>query len=311
MLSWMRDFVFVLLRWSGVPFILRRLLQQHAVTILCYHDLSPHMAERHFNVLSKRYNFISLRQYLDWRSGKMSTTLPTYPLIVTLDDGHKGNFALTELLKSRSVPVTIALCSALVGTNRHFWWTEAPDNRDREALKHASDEDRLARLAKLGYSETRDYASRQTLSGEEIAAMRDVVDFQSHTRFHPILPTCSSQRARDEIAGSKKELNERFGLSVNAFVYPNGDYCDRDITLAQEAGYECALTLDGGSNTTGTSLFRLRRIPVEDHAGASEVIVKASGLWEMLRKALRLKRYGYWSDTHMVAQTNAARVPNG
>lgn len=307
----MRDSVFVLLRCSGIPFILRKLFQRRAVTILCYHDLPPRIAERHFHILGKRYNFISLRQYLDWRSGKMNTTLPIYPLVVTFDDGHKGNFALIEPLKSAGVPATIALCSALVGTNRHFWWTEAADVHDREALKHVSDQDRLARLTELGYSETRDYASRQTLSAEEIAAMRDVVDFQSHTRSHPILPTCSYERAQDEIAESRRELEGRFRLPVYAFVYPNGDYCDRDIALVRDAGYECALTLDGGFNTADTDLFRLRRIPVEDHAGASELIVKASGFWEMLRTTFRLRRYGYWNKPHMVARTSSARdVPN-
>ncbi len=61
--------------------------------------------------------------------------------------------------------------------------------------------------------------------------------FEAHTVTHPNLLALGDAEARDEIAGSKRELEERLGREVTAFCYPAGFYADRDVLLAAEAGY--------------------------------------------------------------------------
>lgn len=278
----MRRLIFKLLRWTGVPFLLREVLQRNRVSILCYHDPRAQDFERHVRLLSRRYNIIPLQRYLDWRR-RPGIGMPPRALVLTLDDGHKNNYQLRELLQRADIPVTIFLCSGIVGTKRHFWWTNAPTERLDE-LKRLSDHERREALRLRGFTETKDFLERQALSGEEIFRLRSLVDFQSHTKFHPILPQCDDLRAADEIRNSKRDLEARFGLHIYAFAYPNGDYSERDLELVRHAGYECALTIDGGYNDVRTDLFRLRRIPMHDAADDDELMVKASGLWALWEK---------------------------
>src|SRR5262249_52809892 len=112
-------------------------------------------------------------------------------------------------------------------------------------------------------------------------------DFQSHTVFHPILPSCTPERARREIVESKEILERQYGLKIYALAYPNGDHSDRDVELLRVAGYSCGLTMIAGFNDWKTDPFRLRRFAVSDDAGLNELIVKSSGLWGIAKAFCR------------------------
>jgi len=201
------------------------------------------------------------------------------------------------MIQRHRIPITIFLCSGIVGTQRHYWWSRAND-AEAQALKALPDEERIQALLVKGHADTREYEARQSLSRDEIAEMKSSVDFQSHTVFHPILPACSIERARWEIVGSKEALESEHGLRIYALAYPNGDYSDREVGLLQNAGYTCGLTLDAGFNDCETDLFRLRRVALPDDAGSNEVIVKVSGLWTFLKafgsKAPHRRRHSSW-----------------
>lgn len=291
----MRELFFAALRFSGIPWLLRTIFQRRAVTILCYHDMAPEVAERHFAVLNRIYIFISLRDYIDWRMGRVKRAPPPNSIVVTLDDGHRGNTKLYPVFEKYRLTPTIFLCSAIVGTNRHFWWTSASDSTEEEFLKTLTDESRRAMLIRRGFDEQQEQAERQALSSAEIRFMRGVADFQSHTRFHRILTKCDAAVALAEMEGSKKELEEEYGLSVWALAFPNGDFGDREMQLARSAGYECALTLEGGYNTRRSDLFRLKRIRLSDDAEVNELIVKASGMWDIVQRCFGRRTYGYRS----------------
>ncbi len=82
----------------------------------------------------------------------------------------------------------------------------------------------------------------------------------SHTLTHPFLTRISPGEANQEIAASKKQLEDRFGVPVRHFCYPYGDWntAVRDLVIA--AGYESACTTEFGLNTTQTHRFELKRI---------------------------------------------------
>lgn len=283
-----RRVIFFLLRLTGIPLLLRQTVQRHRVTILCYHEPCPRDFVRHLEILTRKYHIISLRRYLEWRTDP-SVRLPTKSLVITFDDGHRSNYQLKDILLKYKVPATIFLCSAIVGTNRHFWWNSVSP-REVEKLKRVGDAERRTLLNVRGLDETREHADRQALSREEITELRGILDLQSHTRFHPILPCCDNGRALDEIAQSRHELQARFGLLTSAFAYPNGDYSERDVAFVRQAGYRCALTIDGGYNGRTTDIYRLRRVRMSDTARTSELIVKASGLWGIWERLVRRDR---------------------
>ena len=82
----------------------------------------------------------------------------------------------------------------------------------------------------------------------------------SHTLTHPQLTRLSPAAAREEIAASKKKLEDVFGRAIEHFCYPYGDWnpAVRDLVIA--AGYRTACTTDHGVNTAAVLPFELRRI---------------------------------------------------
>src|SRR5882762_2287965 len=137
-----RSAVFTLLRFSGLPFLIRELWQRNRVTIVTYHELDPAHADVHFLTLRARYNVISLSHFLAARSSRTVESLPRKALIITLDDGHRSNFDLRSVIEKHRIPVTIFLCSGIVGTHRHYWWLHTKDAREAQALKALPDEQR-------------------------------------------------------------------------------------------------------------------------------------------------------------------------
>jgi len=280
----MTSFVFKILRYSGLPFIVREVIQRSKVTIVMMHDISPKAAEQAFRFWQNNYNIISFSEYLDARMDKKE--LPPKSLILTLDDGHKGNYKLLPLIERFKIPVTIFLCSSIAGTNRHFWFLH--ENIDADNLKKLSDKERLRTLKQMGFGPEKEYLDRQVLSSIEIEEMKSssFIDFQSHTKFHPVLPQCSADRSLEEISGSKKEIEEKFGLTVNGFAYPNGDFAEREVNIIKRSGYSYAVTVDPGYNTLKSDIFKLKRFSVNDSENIDEIVVKTCGVWGMGKRFL-------------------------
>lgn len=289
-----KKIIFILIRISLIPYIFKEFIQRRMVTIILYHNLDPQYADKHFDFLSRTYNIISLRDYLNAIMTNKLDTLPPKSLIITLDDGHRGNYQLQSVIQKYKLPITIFLCSGIVGTNRHFWWNY-DKTLNKENLKLCNDEDRLKILGNLGFNELREWDSPEALTDEEIEELKRIgsIDFQSHTVTHPCLPNCSNQKAEFEISESKKQLENNYHFDIYAFSFPNGDYSDRDIDLAMQAGYKCALTVDPGFNDAKTNPFKLKRLNVGDSADINELIVKTSGFWAYFRRLIIGQEYGF------------------
>jgi peptidoglycan/xylan/chitin deacetylase (PgdA/CDA1 family) len=270
-----------------LPFLARELLQRRRVTIVAYHDPSPQSFDAHLSILKRAYTIVSLADYVSAMERHSVTTLPPKALIITLDDGHRGNGALRSVIEKHDVPVTIFLCSGLVNTHRRFWFKHDRTRGIVQQLKTFQDSERLAVLRDAGFEETREFPERQALSVAELDELKTKVDFQSHSVFHPILPRCTSGRARVEITQSRMDLQAILASEVYAFAYPDGKYSDREVLLLQSAGYRCGLTLDLGFNSGRTPPFRLRRICLPDSASDDELLVRTSGVWDFVKIVFR------------------------
>ena len=303
------------LRASLIPLCLRHTVQRGRVTILVYHDPKPDAFRRQLSVLLRLYSVVSLRDAVDALEAGSVRRLPKRPLVITFDDGHLGNYGLLPMLREYGVPATVFVCTGIVGTSDDFWFDAVDDS---ERYKRIPDAARLARLEhETGASVEVGERKRAALSWTELREMSSLVDAQSHTISHPILPWCEHDKAEREIAGSRVQLAEHLDGDVYAFAYPNGDYSDREIEMLRDAGYSVALTVDAGFNSPQTHRLRLRRLPVADDASASELIVKASGLWAFAMRALRRTRYGYhggavkdfgsYRDDHGAISSSVAR----
>ncbi|NBT23275.1 MAG: polysaccharide deacetylase family protein [Verrucomicrobia bacterium] len=81
----------------------------------------------------------------------------------------------------------------------------------------------------------------------------------AHTCTHPRLSRLSREQAKEEIFSSKKKLEDRFGIPVEHFAYPYGDYNQITVELVRSAGFKTACTMHRGINLPATSLFELKR----------------------------------------------------
>jgi len=130
------------------------------------------------------------------------------------------------------------------------------------------------------------------LNKEEIAEMSEYVNFQAHTRLHPSLPLCTTQKAKDEIVGSKEDLQNQFGLNIYSMAFPNGDFSERDIEFIKEADYKLAVTSDPYYNALQTDIYRLRRLSIWDHCDTNEALVRATGFWKFIQNRFKKQNYG-------------------
>lgn len=88
----------------------------------------------------------------------------------------------------------------------------------------------------------------------------------AHTRTHPDLTKIPPDRAREEISGSKKILEDRFGLEVKHFCYPYGKVSPAVRDLVAEAGYETAVTTEPAVFRPGTDPFLIPRFGARAHS---------------------------------------------
>jgi peptidoglycan/xylan/chitin deacetylase (PgdA/CDA1 family) len=95
----------------------------------------------------------------------------------------------------------------------------------------------------------------------------------AHTMTHPNLKKIPLDRAREEIAASKKSLEDLFGRSVRHFCYPFGAYNEKVRDLVAEAGFETACTTRAGLNDATTPALELKRLT------ARPVSIKFRDLW--------------------------------
>jgi peptidoglycan/xylan/chitin deacetylase (PgdA/CDA1 family) len=160
----------------------------------------------------------------------------------------------------------------------------APDNRERKVALTFDDgcasvlENGLELLARHGYRATQ-FLVAGRLGGRnewdiakgdlsealmDAAQVRDWLaggqEIGSHSMSHRNLPRLSAAEAREEIAASKRALEDRFGLPVRHFCYPYGAWNEAVRDLVGEAGYETACTLVFGVNHAATPRLELRRI---------------------------------------------------
>lgn len=292
----MKKLFYKILRYSGLVFIFREVIQRNKVTLLLYHDISRETAEKTFPWLAKRYNIISLNNFIEASKNPGGRPLPKKALIITFDDGHVRNHQLLPVVQRMNLPVSIFLCAGIINTNRHYWFNYKHPEISKSRLKRVSNRDRLKILKQYGFAPDREFQTPQAMNRQQILDIQNHFDLQAHTMSHPCLPRCTDAEARQEIVVSKQVLEQDYGLKINSIAYPNGDYSDRDIALAKEAGYQCGVTVDFGYNTTESDLFRLKRLSVNDTANLDELAVKTSGVWQFFKTRNGRKQGFGWTD---------------
>ena len=151
--------------------------------------------------------------------------------VITFDDGYrnvlKNGLEILVRHRFRAIQYIVA---GIIGT-RHEWDVKRGDTP--EAL--------------MDEAEIREWLA----AGQEIG---------SHSLTHRNLSRLTAAEAREQIGGSKKKLEDTFGVSIRHFCYPGGKWTPMVRDLVREAGYATACTTGFGVNTSQTPAFELKRI---------------------------------------------------
>jgi peptidoglycan/xylan/chitin deacetylase (PgdA/CDA1 family) len=145
---------------------------------------------------------------------------------------------------------------------------------EKWAAQFSEDAARNSRFFMLKLSELRQLAS----AGMTIGA---------HTLSHPVLSHAPPELAWREISESRRRLEEALRQPVWALAYPFGDpasVTERELEMAERAGYQCAFMNAGGGFGTATPRFTLPRIHVTADMSVAEFEAHLSGFYRLFRQ---------------------------
>jgi peptidoglycan/xylan/chitin deacetylase (PgdA/CDA1 family) len=273
----------------GVTYLVREIILKNKVTIIVYHDPPKKIFQKHIKYIAQKYNIISLSDFIKHIYCPERYKLPLKSMVITFDDGHRGNFLNLDIIKNYKIKPTIFLCSSIVNTKRHFWWMhykKKADLQDINHLKKIKNYERLDALKKYGFSQVRNYKERHALNLDELNEMKKYIEIGAHTCFHPILTNCSYDECHKEIVFSKKEIDNLLNINCNTFAYPNGDYTKREIMILKKSGFLCARTTKIGFNHSNTPPFELKSIGIYDYASVNWLKVQLTGIPGIIKKII-------------------------
>ncbi len=270
----------------GIPFFVREWFYRNKTAILLYHDVQPDVFTKHVSYLLCHYKIISLDLLVSAIHNKDLSEIPPKSVVITIDDGHAGNIALLPIIMQYDISPTIYVCTQIINTHRHFWFRiPTLSKKKKEHLKRLPNAERLTHLSQTSnFEPEKEYEDRQALSLNEMKQMMHYVDFQPHTQFHPILPNCTETECKQEILGSKIDLEKHLSIECHHFSYPNGNYTEREIEFVKAAGFRSARTVDIGWNRSDTSPYQMKTIPISDDAGLIRFRAELTGIPQQIGK---------------------------
>lgn len=111
------------------------------------------------------------------------------------------------------------------------------------------------------------------LTWEQIVQLQsEGVQIGSHSVSHPDLSKLSPEQQRGELLESKRELERRLGATVTSFCYPSGRYSQITVALAEEVGYQYAVTTQPGVITNLARPYELLRIRVSPTTTVAQLL---------------------------------------
>jgi peptidoglycan/xylan/chitin deacetylase (PgdA/CDA1 family) len=257
--------------------------------------------EAQMNWLSSRYTLVPLHRLVDALDGGPELP-PRAATVTFDDGFANNYHIAFPILRRLGIPATIFLATEKIGTPGAQLWTERvkraiyltplttvtldgtahalTTNPRREAVARAV----LGRLKRLPPAErdrcvldVEQACGRLQLTAEDgmrfdfmtwrqVREMADAgIEFGSHTVTHPILTTLDSVTLEWEVRESKRVIEEQLGRECYAFAYPNGgaqDFDERAMTALRDAGYRCALSLEGGLVPRNARRYAMDRVNI-------------------------------------------------
>ena len=245
--------------------------------IIAYHRANPNFFEGQMRYLKNGHTVVPLSKALE--------NLKENQVVITFDDGYTVNKAVAyPVLKNLKLKATMFVTTEFADCNPFAWWdrieaagkehslqrlkkTVAPDMIDKVVQ-------RMTDLDKLGEKPQR----YDFLGWRELIEISDVFEIGSHTKTHSILTRINPEAAWQEIVDSKRILEQKTGVEITTFAYPNGDFNNQIASMVKEAGYLGAVAYQRGNNRSDDHRFRLCRRGIDYADNVDVFAAKVAGL---------------------------------
>ena len=249
-------------------------------------DATPVQFRRQMEALARYGTPIGIDELLRAVDG---APLPKNPVMVTFDDGYRScHDVALPILRAVGVRATFFVSTSFISERRIYWWERialliSQTRRATATLRYpvpltlelgdptvagklnslikdtrGLDVERfLGELADaLGVEwnaplETR-YADDLIMTWDQVRALaRAGMDVESHGRRHRVLQTLDEAGLRDELTGSREDIEAQLGRPVRAVAYPVGRRVasvQRIRRALQAAGYQIGMSNSSGVN---------------------------------------------------------------
>jgi peptidoglycan/xylan/chitin deacetylase (PgdA/CDA1 family) len=234
--------------------------------ILAYHRVNPEVRDG-LSVAPA-----TLREHLKrliargWRNvvleeeiGAAPIDLPDKTFAITFDDGYQDNYVhAVPVLEELNLRATVYLVSSMIDSDRPFPWLKlpSPDSFDELDLH---------------------------MTTAQLESARGVFTYGSHTLSHPMLSDLDRPAATEEIATSKRDLEQRLGDEITTFCYPAGNFNAETIDLVRQAGYRAAVVTP--NRYIPETMHTLHRVGIYSHITPRLFAAKTSRLFDRAQRS--------------------------
>lgn len=240
----------------------------------------------HCQVIRDICHPVSLDELLDAIKGDAG--LPQRSVLVTFDDGYRSVFLhARDILRHYEIPYLVFPCTEPARQQRLLWYDALARRLGEAAVeerKRVPREDWPESWSATCNSsaDTDDPCAPMSCDELRLLARDPFAEIGSHTSDHPILKICSAEEQRQQIGGSRTDLESWLGKPIRAFAYPNGrptiDYDDSTVGFVEEAGYRCAFTTRHAFALTAAA-FELPRFVMTSGISRAELAHRLAYSW--------------------------------
>lgn len=276
--------------WVGFALVNLRFLfrvNEKEILSLYFHDPSKVLFDRiAMWLIRNHYRFISVGQLENLiATGKTDKKLA----VLTFDDAWKGNLALVDSFERFRIPVTIFVPVEPVREGNYWWEYASQEGQEtysgmgsKEDFKKLSGEVFMEKIAILKKNYT---LERTCMTLEELGDLskNKWITIGSHTVTHPILNNLALPIQESELRESKQILNSWLQQPIDYLAYPNGDFDEHTIAMAQKCKYKLAFSIHPATiNVHKVDPFQIPRYAINDKGGYYENLAKVLGIWQKI-----------------------------
>jgi peptidoglycan/xylan/chitin deacetylase (PgdA/CDA1 family) len=267
-------------------------------------DATPEQFRRQMELLARYCTPIGIDELIRAFEGH---PLPKNPVMVTFDDGYRScHDVALPILRAVGMRATFFVATSFVQERKVYWWERIAialsharvarakltypreidiSVRDPQAHLHLTDlikdtpqldVERFLTELSIAFGVEWDaateakHAENIVMTWDHVRALaRAGMDVESHSRRHRVLQTLDGAGLRDELAGSRADLESQLGRPIRAIAYPVGRRILSDELRIRDAiasaGYKIGLSNASGAARIwrGSDPFDIRRLSTD------------------------------------------------